>query len=334
MTGYPPVKINLGLNVLRKRADGFHDLETVFIESGQFHDTLEIVTGDDYSRTMAALVAKYGDRGGCGISGTDLQNVGAEDSREACIADNIPTLAQGISDNGKLMITVARAEGVDWDVRKDLCAKAYALLDNDFKLPPAKIFLEKLSPVGAGLGGGSADAAYTLTMLNEICNLGLSKEQLAGYASRLGSDCAFFVHGCPMFGEGRGEVLAPFDLPIDIEDAGRECASPAIQDNAGAADSAGKPAYELQIVVPEGISVSTAEAYRGINPTIPEMRLKDVLSRPVSEWKDLLINDFEATVFKAHPELAAIKQSLYDSGAAYASMSGSGSALFALYEKE
>ena len=149
MIKYPPIKINLGLNVLRKREDGFHDLETLFLESGRFHDTLEIVTGDDYSRTMASLAARYGDR--CGISDGD-----------------IPALAQGISENGKLMITVARAEGVDWDVRKDLCAKAYALLDNDFTLPPAKIFLEKSSPVGAGLGGGSADAAYTLTMLNDI----------------------------------------------------------------------------------------------------------------------------------------------------------------------
>ena len=185
MIKYPPIKINLGLNVLRKREDGFHDLETLFLESGRFHDTLEIVTGDDYSRTMASLAARYGDRGG--ISDGD-----------------IPALAQGISENGKLMITVARAEGVDWDVRKDLCAKAYALLDNDFKLPPAKIFLEKNSPVGAGLGGGSADAAYTLTMLNDICSLGLSTEQLAGYAARLGSDCAFFIFGRPMFGEGRG----------------------------------------------------------------------------------------------------------------------------------
>ena len=195
MIKYPPIKINLGLNVLRKREDGFHDLETLFLESGRFHDTLEIVTGDDYSRTMASLAARYGDRGGI------------------CDGD-IPTLAQGISENGKLMITVARKEGVDWDVRKDLCAKAYALLDNDFKLPPAKIFLEKNSPVGAGLGGGSADAAYTLTMLNDICALGLSTEQLAGYAARLGSDCAFFIFGRPMFGEGRGEVLTPFELAV------------------------------------------------------------------------------------------------------------------------
>lgn len=320
------MKINLGLNVLRKRADGFHDLETLFFQSRQFSDNLEIVTGDDYSRTMAALVAKYGDRGGCF---TGCQPAGED--------EDIPALAQGISDNGKLMITVARAEGVDWDVRKDLCAKAYALLDNDFKLPPAKIFLEKLSPVGAGLGGGSADAACTLTMLNEICNLGLSKEQLAGYAARLGSDCAFFVHGRPMFGEGRGEILSPFDLPIEILDGGQTGAGRQNGENRCPECGKGnkrKPAYELQIVVPESISVSTAEAYRGITPAIPEMRLKDVLSRPVSEWKDLLVNDFEATVFKAHPELAAIKQSLYDSGAAYASMSGSGSALFALYEKE
>ena len=323
MIKYPPIKINLGLNVLRKREDGFHDLETLFLESGRFHDTLEIVTGDDYSRTMASLAARYGDRGG--ISDGD-----------------IPALAQGISENGKLMITVARAEGVDWDVRKDLCAKAYALLDNDFKLPPAKIFLEKNSPVGAGLGGGSADAAYTLTMLNDICSLGLSTEQLAGYAARLGSDCAFFIFGRPMFGEGRGEVLTPFELAVDIVDAGGTACSGSGNDSSGTGTAGpgngehpekGRPQYELQIVIPEGISVSTAEAYRGITPAIPEMRLKDVLARPVSEWKDLLVNDFEATVFKAHPELAAIKQSLYDSGAIYASMSGSGSALFALYER-
>lgn len=323
MIKYPPIKINLGLNVLRKREDGFHDLETLFLESGRFHDTLEIVTGDDYSRTMASLAARYGDRGGI------------------CDGD-IPALAQGISENGKLMITVARAEGVDWDVRKDLCAKAYTLLDNDFNLPPAKIYLEKNSPVGAGLGGGSADAAYTLTMLNDICALGLSTEQLAGYAARLGSDCAFFIFGRPMLGEGRGEVLTPFELAVGIIDAGRT------DDFLNGAGSSGtvtavpgtgehaeikRPQYELQIVIPEGISVSTAEAYRGITPAIPEMRLKEVLARPVSEWKDLMVNDFEATVFKAHPELAAIKQSLYDSGAIYASMSGSGSALFALYER-
>lgn len=303
MIAYPPVKINLGLNVLRKRPDGFHDLETLFVQSRQFSDTLEIVAGDDYSRTLSRLVAVYGD------------NVDA--------SDEAPALAQGISQDGKMMITVARREGVDWDVLKDLCAKAYMLLDNDFHLPPVKIFLEKNSPVGAGLGGGSADAAYALKLLNELFSLGLDDNTLAGYAARLGSDCAFFIYDMPMTGEGRGEILAPYELPVKIVDG---------IDNENSGDEK-EEIYELQIVVPEGIRVSTAEAYRGIVPAVPGNRLKDVLRRPVSEWRGLLVNDFETTVFKSHPELAAIKQSLYDSGAVYASMSGSGSALFALYKK-
>lgn len=280
MVCHPPVKINLGLNVLRKRPDGFHDLETLFIQSGQFRDSLEVIKADDWSRSLAELGGLY---------------------PPECIA-------QDISPDGKLMITVARREGVDWPVLKDLCAKAYFLLDGDFGLPPVKIYLEKKSPVGAGLGGGSADAAYCLKMLNELCGLGLELEQLLPYAARLGSDCALFLYDCPVFGEGRGEVLRPFSLPIGI---GRE--------------------YRLEIVVPEGISVSTAEAYRGIVPAIPEIRLEEALKRPVDEWKDLIVNDFEKSVFKEHPQLAAIKQSLYDSGAVYAAMSGSGSALFAIY---
>ena len=280
MVCHPPVKINLGLNVLRKRPDGFHDLETLFIQSGQFRDSLEVIKADDWSRSLAELGGLY---------------------PPECIA-------QDISPDGKLMITVARREGVDWPVLKDLCAKAYFLLDEDFGLPPVKIYLEKKSPVGAGLGGGSADAAYCLKMLNELCGLGLEREQLLPYAARLGSDCALFLYDCPVFGEGRGEVLRPFSLPIGI---GGE--------------------YRLEIVVPEGISVSTAEAYRGIVPAIPEIRLEEALKRPVEEWKDLIVNDFEKSVFKEHPQLAAIKQSLYDSGAVYAAMSGSGSALFAIY---
>ena len=280
MVCHPPVKINLGLNVLRKRPDGFHDLETLFIQSGQFRDSLEVIKADDWSRSLAELGGLY---------------------PPECIA-------QDISPDGKLMITVARREGVDWPVLKDLCAKAYFLLDADFGLPPVKIYLEKKSPVGAGLGGGSADAAYCLKMLNELCGLGLEREQLLPYAARLGSDCALFLYDCPVFGEGRGEVLRPFSLPIGI---GGE--------------------YRLEIVVPEGISVSTAEAYRGIVPAIPEIRLEEALKRPVEGWKELIVNDFEKSVFKEHPQLAAIKQSLYDSGAVYAAMSGSGSALFAIY---
>ena len=278
------VKLNFGLNVIRKRPDGYHDIETLFVPCHEFGDTLEVITGDDYSRTSASLFGRYG------------------------------SVAQRISEDGKLMISIARDGGIDWDPLKDLCAKAYYLLAEDFKLPPVKIFLEKTAPVGAGLGGGSADAAFTLKALNELCSLGLSNEKLSEYASRLGSDCAFFIWNRPMFGTGRGEILEPFDLDLS--------------------------GYEVKVLVPEGISVSTKEAYDGIIPRssvegtiVPSMDLKDALMQPVEEWNGLVVNDFEATVFKKHPELAAIKQSLYDSGAVYAAMSGSGSAVFAMYRK-
>lgn len=307
----PPVKINLGLNVLRKRPDGFHDLETLFYPCLQIHDTLEIIQGDDYSRTSARLCALYGDRSM--ISDMSCRASDSIDEEH----DEIPTLSQGISGDGKLMITVARKEGVDWPVLKDLCAKAYQMLDADFGLPPVKIYLEKTSPVGAGLGGGSADAAYTLKMLAEMFGLDVDEQKLRDYAAKLGSDCAFFVSDSPMIGEGRGEILTPYDLNINI-----------VED-----ESSARPGdYLLKIIVPEEIHVSTAEAYKGIVPSVPEHSLKDVLAKPVEEWKDLLINDFERTVFVAHPEIEAIKRSLYDSGAEYASMSGSGSALFALYK--
>lgn len=307
----PPVKINLGLNVLRKRPDGFHDLETLFYPYSQIHDTLEIIQGDDYSRTSARLCALYGDR-----SMISDMSCRASDSIDE-ESDEIPTLSQGISSDGKLMITVARKEGVDWPVLKDLCAKAYQMLDADFGLPPVKIYLEKTSPVGAGLGGGSADAAYTLKMLAEMFGLDVDEQKLRDYAARLGSDCAFFVSDSPMIGEGRGEILTPYNLNINI-----------VEDETSA-----RPGdYLLKIIIPEEIHVSTAEAYKGIVPSVPEHSLKDVLAKPVEEWKDLLINDFERTVFVAHPEIEAIKRSLYDSGAEYASMSGSGSALFALYK--
>ena len=354
------VKLNLGLEVLRKRPDGFHDIETLFVPCHEFGDTLEVITGDDYSRTSASLFARY--------SSSDypeeLPALGRTQPQRAKRSENgrgrgrtAPPvregeLVQGISEDGRLMITIARKEGVDWDPLKDLCAKAYFLLANDFQLPPVKIFLEKKAPVGAGLGGGSADAAFTLKAINELCSLGLSNESLAEYASRLGSDCAFFVWNRPMIGTGRGEILEPFDVDLS--------------------------GYEVKVLVPEGISVSTAEAYRGIVPrnmidggttapataatlgtlrggtgaslseasggversetvvgaVVPPSNIREVLRRPVEEWKGLVVNDFEATVFKAHPELAAIKQSLYDSGAVYAAMSGSGSAMFGIYKKQ
>lgn len=273
----PNVKINLGLNVLRKREDGFHDLETLFVPYFGISDKLEIVVGDDFSRTSAAIFGKYAPE----------------------------MIAQGISEDGKLMITIAREDGVDWDPLKDLTAKAYQILAADFDLPPVKIFLEKTSPVGAGLGGGSSDAAFALKMLDELCGLGLDEQRLAEYASRLGSDCAFFIYNRPMIGEGRGEILTEYEIDLD--------------------------GYDLQVLTPEGVAVSTKDAYGGIRPHLPEVPLREALARPVEEWSEVLVNDFEETVFAKYPELAAIKRSLYDSGAVYASMSGSGSALFALY---
>ena len=278
MICYPSVKLNLGLRILRKRPDGFHDLETLFLPYAGVHDTLEIITGDDYSRTLAGIRERY--------SGAQV--------------------VQAVSEDGRLMITLARKEGVDWDPLKDLTVRAWQALSADFDLPSVKIFLEKTSPVGAGLGGGSADAAVALRMLDKLFGLGLPDETLAAYAARLGSDCAFFVYNRPMFGEGRGERLSPFDLDLS--------------------------SYSIRLVIPEGISVSTAEAYRGIVPAIPETPLREVLRQPVSTWKEGLVNDFESTVFALHPRLAQLKEQLYAEGAVYAAMSGSGSALFGLFK--
>jgi len=279
MIAYPNVKLNLGLHVLRRREDGYHDLDTLFIPYTGFHDTLEIITGDDYSRTSAHFQKTYAET----------------------------QIAQGITPDGKLMVTIARKEGVDWDPLKDLTARAYGLLAEQYKLPPMKIYLEKTSPVGAGLGGGSADAAFALRMIAELTGLELSDGELASLAARLGSDCAFFIYNRPMLGSGRGEILEPFDIDLS--------------------------GYRVEVTVPEGIAVSTADAYRGIIPQEREVSLREILTRPVEEWKSLLVNDFEATVFAKYPRLAEIKQSLYDAGAVYAAMSGSGSALFAIYRK-
>lgn len=278
MICYPKVKINLGLNVLRRREDGFHDLETLFVPCEQFQDTLEIIPGDDYSRTVKGLEERYR----------------APES-----------LRQAISPDGKLMITIARAEGVAWDPLEDLTAKAYRLLDKDHKLPPVKIYLEKTSPVGAGLGGGSADAAQALKAISSLFELNLSQRELAARASRLGSDCAFFIYDHPMFGSGRGEILTPMEIDL----------SP----------------FRIEVVVPEGISVSTADAYRGISPRTPSKALKEILRQSPETWRDELVNDFELTVFQKYPALARFKAELYDRGAVYASMSGSGSALFGLF---
>lgn len=243
---FPNAKVNLGLHVIRKRSDGYHDIETLFLPVPQLCDVLEIVHADAF----------------------------------------------------RMKVYHAEIAG------ENLCEKAWRLLASRFDIPPVEIHLYKNIPMGAGLGGGSADAAFTLTGLNTLFNLGLPEEELAGLAASLGSDCAFFIYNRPMIARGRGEMLTPFDFSLGD--------------------------HPLR-VFPQPVFVSTKEAYAGISPHEPAHRLESVVRQPVEAWKDLLVNDFEATVFARYPQLAAAKQALYDEGALYAAMSGSGSALFAIY---
>ncbi|MDR1415892.1 MAG: 4-(cytidine 5'-diphospho)-2-C-methyl-D-erythritol kinase [Prevotellaceae bacterium] len=189
---------------------------------------------------------------------------------------------------------------------ENLCARAFRLLQKDFGLPGADIFLHKQVPHGAGLGGGSSNAAFVLLALNKIFHLALSQQALAGYAAQLGSDCAFFIYNVPMLATGRGEILQPVAVSLS--------------------------GYELLVVKPP-LGVSTAEAYAGITPKVPEVSLQHIVTRHVEAWRELLVNDFEPIVFAKYPQLQDVKSRLYGCGATYAAMSGSGSALFGIFEK-
>lgn len=186
----------------------------------------------------------------------------------------------------------------------NLVAKAYSLLDKEFHLPPVEIHLYKHIPSGAGLGGGSSDAAFMLKLLNEQFHLNLSEEQLEIYAATLGADCAFFIKNKPVYAEGIGNIFSPIELSLK--------------------------GYQIMIVKPD-VFVSTREAFANIHPHHPEHPVKEVIRRPVAEWKDTLINDFEASVFPQHPVIGEMKEELYNQGALYASMSGSGSSVFGLF---
>lgn len=186
----------------------------------------------------------------------------------------------------------------------NLVAKAYSLLDKEFHLPPVEIHLYKHIPSGAGLGGGSSDAAFMLKLLNGHFHLNLSEEQLEIYAATLGADCAFFIKNKPVYAEGIGNIFSPIELSLK--------------------------GYQIMIVKPD-VFVSTREAFANIHPHHPEYPVKEVIRRPVAEWKDILINDFEASVFPQHPVIGEIKKELYNQGALYASMSGSGSSVFGLF---
>lgn len=252
---YPPAKINLGLNVVSKRPDGYHDLETVFYPLFDVTDVLDVNIVD--------------------------------------------------GENGRVTLTLD-GNKIDGDPEKNLVVKAYRLLANDFELPAMSINLTKRIPMQAGMGGGSADAAYTLKSVNVLANLGLSDEQLEAYALRLGADCPFFVRCQPCYATGVGEKMTPIDL--SLED------------------------YEIRYVKDDGISVSTADAFRNIPVARPDRECVDiVLNEPMENWKHLLKNDFETTVFAKYPKLADIKQQMYDEGAIYAVMTGSGSAMIGIF---
>ena len=242
---YPNAKINLGLNVIRKRSDGYHDIETLFFPVPDLCDILEIVHAASFRMQV------YG--------------------------------AQVVGEN--------------------LCEKAWRLLQERYGIPPVEIHLYKKIPMGAGLGGGSADAAFTLKGLNALFGLGLPDEELCALAATLGSDCAFFIFNRPMLARGRGEILTPLDFSLGD--------------------------HTLRIY-PQEEFVSTREAYAGITPREPARHIDAIVKLPVEQWKGLLVNDFEETVFARHPRLAAARDALYAEGALYAAMSGSGSALYAI----
>lgn len=261
MIVFPCAKINLGLNIVSKREDGYHNLETVFYPI-PLYDALEIKYMDEKFPSQVAC---------------DLKVTG---------------------------------NAVECDEQNNLVVKAYNLLAEDYKLPRVHAHLYKHIPSQAGLGGGSSDAAFMIRLLDERFRLNIGNPEMEKYAARLGADCAFFIEAEPAYAEGIGDELMPVDGP-----------------------KGNLNGYYLAIVKPD-IAVSTKEAYAAITPTATSKSCREIARQPIETWKEELVNDFEAPIFKLHPELAEIKEKLYQQGAKYAAMSGSGSALFGIFETE
>ena len=254
---FPPCKINIGLDILAKRQDGFHDIDTVMVPVNGFCDSLEIVPAEN----------------------------DAED-------DSVPE----ISFSGYC---------VDCPPEDNIVVKAWQLVRQHYRIGAVRVHLHKNIPFGAGLGGGSADAAYMLVGLNELFALGMPEQQLKDFALRLGSDVPFFLQDFPMRCTGRGEIMKSVSLPI----------------------------HDMYVVIVKpDIFISTREAYSGVQPSIPDVDLAGRLAMPAERWRYCVSNDFETTLFPRYPRLGDIKNSLYDAGAVYASMSGSGSSLFGLFD--
>ena len=246
-------KINLGLDILHRREDGFHDLETVMIPVSGVYDVVEVER----------------------VEGVSV-----------------------FEQNGLL---------VDCDADDNLCMKALHLMQRLYGVGAVYIRLDKRVPFGAGLGGGSSDATAVILAINELFELGLSEAELIETAAMIGSDTAFFVRNTPQLCTGRGEKMVPIELPLQ-----------------------GK---YLVVAKPEE-GVSTKEAYAGVKPAVPQVRLAEALQRPIEEWQGVVKNDFEPHIFEAHPAIAELKKAMLDAGALYASMSGSGSAVFGIFDCE
>lgn len=252
MIVFPNAKINIGLNVVKKREDGFHNIESVFYPVLDVVDVLEIVESTELSFSSS-----------------------------------------GISIPG--------------DSSSNLCLKAFELLKKEFDIPPVSIHLHKMIPIGAGLGGGSADAAFTLKVLNELFKLEISNEKLIAYSRELGSDCSFFINNKPVYAFHKGDEFEA--VALDISN------------------------YEIVIEYPN-IHIGTVEAYGGIVPKSVSKNIKDLIQLPVDCWKGNVENDFEASVFKQHPSIKKVKEQMYLNGAVFSAMTGSGSAVFGLFEKK
>jgi 4-diphosphocytidyl-2-C-methyl-D-erythritol kinase len=251
MIVFPNAKINIGLNVVERRPDGFHNIESIFYPVKELFDVLEVVESNELKFTSSGIA----------IPGNHDDN---------------------------------------------LCLKAYRLIKADFDVASVHIHLHKVIPIGAGLGGGSADAAFTLKALNELFKLQLTDEQLINYARKLGSDCAFFIKNSPVYAFGKGDEFEP--IALDLSN------------------------YNIKIEYPN-IHIGTAEAYAGVNPKKSVTSLKEAIYLPISEWRNALKNDFEDSIFPNHPQIRSVKEKFYTEGALYASMTGSGSAVFGVFEK-
>ena len=251
MVAFPPCKINLGLRIIAKRTDGYHDLETCFYPI-PWTDVLEVIHAPSTTFAYSGHV-------------------------------------------------------IPGDPSSNLCEKAYRLLQRDFNIGPVGMHLHKVLPMGAGLGGGSSDGAYMLRLLDKLFELHLAKEKLSEYASILGSDCAFFIGDGPMIGKGRGEILTSVDLTL-------------------------KNTYA--ILLKPDIHISTATAFAGITPNQPAVAIDEVVNNDPSTWKSTMHNDFEDSLFPKFPVLGQLKEQLYEAGAFYASMSGSGSTIYGLFKEQ